>query len=170
MTKMVETQVAGKKHKIWWLMCIKTRANKIEEICTGSSDQKRTETNNLMMNRWRIQPNFKQQPIITNPKRDAVGTALDAGYQILKKNVVAVCSTWGSSANSVPSNQITKPTVPAPSWETSSSRASRETPRILWNTKVHCRLHNSPSLVPVLNKAQIIKYYSFSLNSQSCKI
>ena len=32
--------------------------------------------------------------------------------------------------------------------EANSSVASRQ----IWNRKVHCRVHNSPALVPVLNK------------------
>ena len=38
-----------------------------------------------------------------------------------------------------------------PSWEAKSFSASQEIPRILWNTKVHYRMHKSPTPVAILN-------------------
>jgi len=47
--------------------------------------------------------------------------------------------------------------VHSPSWEATSHSANQGIPRLLCNPKVHYRVHNSPSLVPILSQMHPVR-------------
>jgi hypothetical protein len=67
---------------------------------------------------------------------------------------------------------VYNPMNPYP-WESNSRSASQEIPNLLWNQKVHYRVHNSPQLKPVMsqmNSVHTLITYSRSILILSCHL
>jgi hypothetical protein len=72
----------------------------------------------------------------------------------LNSNSVHMLLTWSRNSGNLflRVEILTYSMEQNPSWEAKTSWATQQIPRILWNPKVHYRIHNSPPPVPVLSQ------------------
>jgi hypothetical protein len=57
-------------------------------------------------------------------------------------------------------HKVTNSMEQIPSWEANSLSASQEIPRLLRNPNVHCRVHNSTPLVPILTQMNPVRTFT----------
>jgi len=62
-------------------------------------------------------------------------------------------NTW-ARVNRISAYLLTYSMEQIPSWEANRFSVSQEIPRILWNPKVHYRIHKCPPPVPILNQLE----------------
>jgi hypothetical protein len=55
-----------------------------------------------------------------------------------------------------PTHNLTNYMEQSPSWEANMLSATQEIPRILWNPKVHNRIHKSTPPVPILSQIDLV--------------
>jgi hypothetical protein len=85
------------------------------------------------------------------------GTGVQSSGNLLKQGIQVHHANSGTDRPHLRTYLLTYFMEQSPSWEANRFSASQEIPRILWNPKVHYRIHKCPPPIPNLSSVWILR-------------